>query len=330
MPSMPSERRQPADPLSDLAAWASVQLLAVAYRLGLLDELLKAPADGATVPELAAATSCDRAAIRDLLRGLVAARYVGIRGDRYRASAQLGRLLAAPSADSLRDLRAYLDLALTLPQSLVSLLDTGTIREEDHAFLRGISTRLIAPALQYLLLEHWIAAVPNALDTLNRGITVLEVGCGEGHATRLIASRFPRSCIRGVDTDHDAIDAAIGHPQRPPNTSYRHTGLAKIGGEFDMILLLHTLHELADPDAAVHQLGQMLRPDGSLILVEQAAPLEVPRQERCGAPTKSSTCWTGRRSRTQPRAMFPVAALSSGHVEGLVRQHERPRSDKWA
>jgi SAM-dependent methyltransferase len=320
MPDVPSERRQPADPLGDLAAWASVELLAVACRLGLLDALLQAPADGATTAELAEATGCDQAALRDLLRGLVAGRYVGLRGDRYRGSAQLRRLLAVPTADCPHDLRAHLDLALTLPPSLVRLLGTGVSGAEDQVLLRGISARLSAPVLQHFLLDHWIAAVPGSVDALNRGSAVLEVGCGEGHATRLIGDRFPRSHILGVDADPGAIDIAAAHPQSPPNARYQHAELTDIRGQFDMILLLHTLHELADPEAGIRQLGGLLRLNGSLIVVEASAVGDAVRDtvDRLSTFTWLSSfahCVPASRARGGPA---PGAMWAKSEILGLL------------
>ena len=47
-------------------------------------------------------------------------------------------------------------------------------------------------------------------DALGRGIDVLDIGCGQGHAVNLLARAFPRSRFTGYDFSEAGIAAARG------------------------------------------------------------------------------------------------------------------------
>src|SRR5438067_3885707 len=59
-----------------------------------------------------------------------------------------------------------------------------------------------------MLIPGFIGAVPGLTETLERGIGVLDVGCGTGHAVNVLARKFSKSKFAGYDIGEDAIDAA--------------------------------------------------------------------------------------------------------------------------
>ncbi|MCU0274804.1 MAG: class I SAM-dependent methyltransferase [Acidimicrobiales bacterium] len=56
--------------------------------------------------------------------------------------------------------------------------------------------------------EHILPLVPGLVDRRERGLRVLDVGCGRGLALLQLAERFPRSHFVGYDLSHEAVDFA--------------------------------------------------------------------------------------------------------------------------
>src|SRR5450432_507429 len=59
--------------------------------------------------------------------------------------------------------------------------------------------RMHRPWFDHLLVQQWLPGVPGLVAELERGISVLDVGCGTGRSTLALARAFPRSTILGVD-----------------------------------------------------------------------------------------------------------------------------------
>ena len=58
------------------------------------------------------------------------------------------------------------------------------------------------------LFDFIIPLVPGLEENLTRGISVLDIGCGSGHAINTMADRFPNSKFVGYDISEEAINKA--------------------------------------------------------------------------------------------------------------------------
>lgn len=93
--------------------------------------------------------------------------------------------------------------------------------------------------------------------------TAVDLGCGPGNSTEVLAARFPAAAIIGVDSSADMIAAAR---KRLPRVRFE---LADIGawsapGPFDVILSNAVLHWVPDHDRLLPKLLGRLAPGGSL------------------------------------------------------------------
>jgi trans-aconitate methyltransferase len=64
-----------------------------------------------------------------------------------------------------------------------------------------------ASGLDHLSLEQ-VVPLAGLGEALERGIGVLDIGCGQGHAVNLLARAFPRNRICGYDFSESGIAAA--------------------------------------------------------------------------------------------------------------------------
>jgi len=126
---------------------------------------------------------------------------------------------------------------------------------------------------QRLALARWLRSAA--------GLRVLDVGCGVGRWSRLLAARGAR--VTGIDLSPTMIDEArrraaaqgVGNACR-----FLVADLATLatGEEFDLVLSVTVLQHILDPAAlraALERMAQHLAPGGVLILLEAAPQRRV-------------------------------------------------------
>jgi trans-aconitate 2-methyltransferase len=103
-----------------------------------------------------------------------------------------------------------------------------------------------------------LAAVPE----INARLAV-DIGCGPGNSTELLAARFPNATITGLDSSADMIAAA---KLRMPQVNFALADIGTWTGDetFDVILANAVLQWLPDHDTLFPALTQRLTKGGSL------------------------------------------------------------------
>ncbi|WP_394789971.1 trans-aconitate 2-methyltransferase [Rhodoferax sp.] len=131
-----------------------------------------------------------------------------------------------------------------------------------------------------------VAAIPA------RNVRVaIDLGCGPGNSTEVLASRFPQATVTGLDSSEDMLAAAR---QRLPGTGFE---LADIGNwqpaqAYDVILANASLQWLPDHATLYPQLVQQLSPGGSLA-VQTPDNLEEPAH-RLARQVAADGPWAGK------------------------------------
>jgi 2-polyprenyl-3-methyl-5-hydroxy-6-metoxy-1,4-benzoquinol methylase len=140
-----------------------------------------------------------------------------------------------------------------------------------HAVMADESGQTVVASL----VERVLPLAPGLVEALERGIDVLDVGCGSGRALNRLAARFPASRFTGYDNASEAIEAARAEARARglANASFAWRDVAKQrhAGEFDCVLAFGSIRAQADPERVLRGLAAALRPDGVLLMRD--APL---------------------------------------------------------
>ena len=119
--------------------------------------------------------------------------------------------------------------------------------------------------LKPMLQEH-LARYNFALSQV-QGATALDLGCGCGYGTHLLATRGARKAV-GVDWARDAIGYACTH-YREPNLTFEVmdvTALTYPDNSFTAVVCLEVLEHVEDYAALVKEAVRVLAPGGTLVI----------------------------------------------------------------
>lgn len=96
------------------------------------------------------------------------------------------------------------------------------------------------------------------------GLQGLDVGCGEGHSTRLVAQRGAR--LTALDIARRFVD--YGGDQealKPLGITYLHSSaidLPFVGASFDFVMATMSMMDMPDQNRAIREVARVLRPGG--------------------------------------------------------------------
>jgi 2-polyprenyl-3-methyl-5-hydroxy-6-metoxy-1,4-benzoquinol methylase len=230
-----------------------------------------------TAQELAERTGTAPALAREWCRTQAAGGYLrldGERGERYVLPDEVAAVLVHGPMGAL------VDAATTMLTATAVRFDAFT---EAFASGRGFGWEERAD-------EHWhgvdrftrAAMAPEFLaaavegcgvgDALRAGGSLLDVGCGQGAPTLMIAEAFPAARVTGCDF-HDASIAAARKAAAHAGLTDRvrfevATAKRAPGGDYALVVFVDSLHDLGDPVGALTRARELLAPEGAVLLIE--------------------------------------------------------------
>jgi 2-polyprenyl-3-methyl-5-hydroxy-6-metoxy-1,4-benzoquinol methylase len=146
--------------------------------------------------------------------------------------------------------------------------------EHDPRLFTGVE-RFYRPLYAGSLVSEWVPAVDGLEERLQRGARVLDVGCGLGSSTVMLAQAFPASSFTGIDDHPASVERAVRAAARAgvddrvrfcTEAADEHRG-----GPYDLVCFFDALHDMGDPVAALVRASALLSHDGVVMAVEPAA-----------------------------------------------------------
>jgi ubiquinone/menaquinone biosynthesis C-methylase UbiE len=149
-------------------------------------------------------------------------------------------------------------------------------------FLTGWIDRILAKPIRYLF------ETPARLlkDHVERGMTVLDVGCGAGYYSLGMArSVGPEGRVIAVDTDKEAVTDLRGRAEKAGLAERiearvcraEDLGIGDLNGEVDFALAVYVVHHAEDANSLMSDVYRALKPGGKFLVVEprhHASPAE--------------------------------------------------------
>ncbi|MDY7102142.1 MAG: class I SAM-dependent methyltransferase [Actinomycetota bacterium] len=244
--------------------------------LGLYAELAEGPI---TAGELSSRRSVNERLTREWLDGQSAAGIVA-----YDAEADTYRLLEeyAPILVD-RDAPTYMAAGASVMRCNFMDLD-GVVDafRTDGAFPWGAhheclfrgTGEFFRPGYRTFLVDDWIASLDGVTERLRAGGRVLDVGCGVGHSSVLIAEAFPATTVVGIDAHPGSIRLArenVAASTASERLDMRIGRADDYHGSYDLICFFDCLHDMGDPVGIARHALEQLAVGGTVLVVEPFA-----------------------------------------------------------
>jgi len=124
------------------------------------------------------------------------------------------------------------------------------------------------------LIEKWIPSIYGAEEKLIAGGKVADIGCGLGSTTILMAKTYPDSHVYGYDFHEPSIKEAQKRAEEKglKNITFKVADAKEIpDSDFDLACVFDALHDMGDPVGVASGIKDILKDDGSFMLVEPFA-----------------------------------------------------------
>jgi 2-polyprenyl-3-methyl-5-hydroxy-6-metoxy-1,4-benzoquinol methylase len=262
----------------DLGAALHASTVVIGDKLGLYRALADiGPSDAATV---ATATGCDARLVQEWLDAQYVSGYChhSARTGTYWLSPEQAAVLADRASPSLLVGSMALAAATAKDEEKIrgAFTSSGGLawHEHHHDAFHG-TERLFKPGYAAHLVAHWVPALDGVDDTLGRGASVADVGCGHGASSILLAEAYPLATITGFDAHRASIDVARKRAVEAGVADRVHFEVATAhdfpGAHYDLVCAFDAFGTIGDPCGAARHIRDALATDGTWLLVEPMA-----------------------------------------------------------
>ena len=262
--------------IGDMGAAMSASLILLGDRLGLYKALAAQPL---TSTQLAEKTGTVERYVREWLANQAAGGYVQFDADDGTWS------LSPEQAACLADPNGPVDIpgAYNIIEAVFHVLDrttenfrTGAGLEwgDHHPCLFAGTGRFFRAGYNANLVGSWLPALDGAVERLETGAKVADVGCGHGASTVLMAQTYPNSTFVGYDYHAESVRVAAERAAEAgvPNARFEVADATSYADkDFDLIAFFDCLHDMADPVGVMQHTRAALKPDGIAMIVEPFA-----------------------------------------------------------
>jgi 2-polyprenyl-3-methyl-5-hydroxy-6-metoxy-1,4-benzoquinol methylase len=253
----------------DMAGAMSAGMAYVGVKTG----LFRAMADKGPLPaaEVVRISKLQPRYVDEWLKGMVAAGYLAYdpAAKTFTLPEEYAYFLASDDSDHfVGGLFAMVPpLMRVAPQVARAFAEGGGVRFEDFG-PECVSALDLINRGQYeqRFADYWLKSLPQTAERLRAGGRALDVGCGSGAVCAALAKAFPTAEVIGIDPDAESISRASG-----AKFLVKTAAEMERGEGFDLITLCDVLHDLADPISTLKQIKNLLKPDGTLFIVEPRA-----------------------------------------------------------
>lgn len=269
--------------LIDVLNFGSLSLmLSIGHRTGLFDAMSELPPS--TSEEISKAANLNERYVREWLGAMLSGKIVEYNpaDKKYSLPREHASFLTRNSApDNMAVFAQYVPLLGSVEDRIIECFEKGGgVSYSEYKRFHEVMAEDSGQTVVAALLDHILPLVPGAVDALNKGIDVLDVGCGGGRALNLMAKTFPNSRFIGYDLSEEAVNMAqtSASEQSLKNVIFEEKDLSTFdlnGFKFDFITAFDAIHDQAQPDRVLAGVANALKPDGTFLMQDIAGSSDV-------------------------------------------------------
>jgi 2-polyprenyl-3-methyl-5-hydroxy-6-metoxy-1,4-benzoquinol methylase len=256
-------------------------MISIGHRTGLFDTMAGQPR--ATSGEIAKRAGLQERYVREWLGAMVTGRIVNY--DRETRTYVLPAEHAAflTRAATPNNIAATAQWVAVLGQVEGEVVDCfhngGGVHYSAYSRFHDVMAEESSQTVVAALHEHILPIIPERLEKLQRGLQVLDVGCGSGRAMLSLAESFPRSTFTGYDFSEEAIGKgrAAAAERGLTNVRFEVKDAARIGEsrKYDLITAFDAIHDQREPARVLSEIRTALKDDGLFLMQDIRSSSEL-------------------------------------------------------
>lgn len=253
----------------------------IGYRTGLFDTM--AECEPSTSHQIADAAHLNERYVREWLGAMVTGRIVDYNPDSqtYWLPPEHAAWLTCKNApNNMAVTTQWLHVMAYVEDRIVESFATGGgLAYEEYNRFHEVMADESNQTVVTPLIDQLLPLADGVKAQLEKGIDVLDVGCGSGWALIQMAEMFPQSRFTGYDLCDEAVDSAndLAMSEGLTNITFQVKDVAHFDDKetYDLILTLDSVHDQARPDKVLKNIYNALKPDGTYFCQDIAGSSQV-------------------------------------------------------
>lgn len=256
-------------------------MTSVGHRTGLFDTMAKLPPS--TIDDIAKSAELNQRYVREWLGAMVTSRIVEFdpTSNTYHLPHEHAAFLTrAASPNNLAVAHQFISVIGGVEDHIVECFRKGggvpySAYPRFHEAMAEQSGQTVVAGL----LEHILPLVSGITESLEKGIDVLDIGCGSGLALIFLAKTFPNSRFTGYDFSDEGIAKANAEAKKSSltNIEFKVKDVATLSEaeRYDFITAFDAIHDQAKPASVLQEIYNALRADGIFLMQDIAGSSHV-------------------------------------------------------
>jgi ubiquinone/menaquinone biosynthesis C-methylase UbiE len=250
-------------------------MISIGHRTGLFDVMSQSTPAGSEA--IAARAGLNERYVREWLGAMVTGGIVEFdpTGNTYRLPAEhASSLTRAAAADNMAAFMQYIAILGGVEDDIVECFRKGGgVPYEKFPRFHDVMAEDSGQSVLSSLESHILPLVPGLAERLERGIRMLDAGCGRGRILTKLAERYPRSRFVGMDLSREATSAARSEAASAglTNIEFLAVDLSNFDttaepAAFDFVTTFDAIHDQAKPLNVLKGIHRTLKVDGVYLM----------------------------------------------------------------
>ena len=256
-------------------------MTSIGHQVGLFEAMAGLPSS--TSEQIAAAAGLSERYVREWLNTMAAGKIVEYAPDRRAYTLPPEHAATLTQVAGPNNLALFARMIPILAAVEHGIIDSfrnggGVFYDQFHDFMAlwaGVNEQRFAGTL----VSQVMPLMPGVVAALEAGIDVLDIGCGEGYSTNLLAQAYPHSHFTGYDIRAEALAEAQVKAESLGSSNVRFVSKDLRAIEepdaYDLVTAFDVIHDQAQPRVVLKNVATVLKPDGTFLMVDIKASSQV-------------------------------------------------------